>query len=107
MRLLLIIFALFSSLVLAEDLDAQLVKMKSELDGSCSYTPTDKLKSDKKLSCIVSKIANRCNKIDDCYSYCLATELNEKVGGGCAHICNYSNKQEWNLPQEVKACTKE
>ncbi|MFD2168295.1 hypothetical protein ACFSJY_18705 [Thalassotalea euphylliae] len=104
MKYLLIIFALLGSTIYADELSEQVLKMKSELNGSCNYIPTEKLKNNKELSCVVSKIANRCNKIDDCYSYCLATDLDEKVGGGCAHICNYSNQENWWLPDEVKDC---
>jgi len=101
------VFILLSFPALSVNSTEKLVKMNHELNGSCNYAPTQKLKDDKTLSCVVSKLAERCNKIDDCYSYCIATDLNETVGGGCAHICNYSNKIEWSPPQSVKLCTTE
>jgi hypothetical protein len=106
-------FALFSILflfnftVLGDESTEQLVKMHKELNGSCSYKPTQKLKDDKKLSCVVSKLADRCNKIDDCYTYCLATNLDDIIGGGCAHACNYRNEVKWSLPESVQQCATE
>ncbi len=91
---------------IADDITDQLVQMRSELDGSCKYAQTRKLKDDKQLSCIVSKLANRCNEIDDCYVYCLGTDL-ERIGGGCAHICNYRNEVHWLYPKNIRQCASE
>ena len=98
---------LFNFTVLADETTEQLMKMYNELNGSCSYMPTQKLKDDIKLSCTVIKIAERCNKIDDCYTYCLATNIDETIGGGCSHVCNYNNKVNWSLPKSVKQCASE
>ena len=105
--------ALFSVLFLfiftafADESTEQLVKMHKELNGSCSYKPTQKLIDDTKLNCVVSKLAERCNQIDDCYTYCLATNLDETIGGGCAHACNYRNEVKWSPPKSVQQCFKE
>jgi len=81
-------------------------KMHKELNGSCNYPILDKYKSDTKFNCQLNVIKKRCNKIDDCYVYCYSNDVGEGIGGGCAHLCNYALKNEWNPPSEISRCEK-
>jgi hypothetical protein len=103
-RICFVFFILFSANSLAGPLD-QLATMNKALNGSCDYQVQLNHKGEKELLCIVSAIASRCeNEVDDCYSYCLLTDLNITIGGGCAHICNYGNRKKWSYPSGTENC---
>ena len=103
-RVLLVVLSLLSLPSLGDEKTAQLVKMKDSLNGSCSYPMLDIVSEDKRTVCAINAIRERCNKIDDCYSYCLSQNIGEGVGGGCGHLCNYSNQNEWKPPKSIMSC---
>ena len=81
------------------------VSRKSNLkESSCEFSPSERLNKYKQLSCYVSKIAERCNKIDRCYVVCFNTDLHRSIGGGCNHICNRGGRLEWAPPDDITQC---
>ena len=103
-RLLIVILSLLSLTSEGEEKAAQLVKMHNSLDGSCSYQMLDSVRNDTQAVCAISALSERCNKIDDCYSYCLSQNIGADVGGGCGHLCNYANQDEWQPPKNILSC---
>jgi len=79
-------------------------KMRNQLNGSCSYPYLDKYDNDKPMQCYINTLKARCNKIDDCYVYCVSNDIGNNVGGGCSHICNYANQQLWVYPEKHMSC---
>ena len=82
----------------------RVARMERELNGSCNYGVSPATQFNKPLLCTLDALRKRCNKIDDCYVYCLGNDVGENIGGGCAHLCNYGLRQEWSLPPEARAC---
>ena len=82
----------------AVDKTDEIVEMRSSLNGSCDYQLLDSKKRDKHAACVLSALKNRCNTIDDCYSYCFAKDVGNGIGGGCGHLCNYANLNSWAPP---------
>ncbi len=78
--------------------------MGERLDGSCNYPILEKHKKDEDLMCRLDSLSSRCNKVDDCYVYCVGNDVGENIGGGCAHLCNYGNLKAWNPPRSIKQC---
>ena len=80
-------------------------RMFRELNGTCDYPVLEKYRRDKQFICQLGELKSRCNKIDDCYVYCLGNDIGNDVGGGCTHLCNYALRKEWNAPESIKKCT--
>lgn len=95
---------MFTSLACSSNEFSKVDKMHTELNGSCDYQITTVYKTDSEFMCKLNVLKNRCNEIDDCYVYCASNDVGENVGGGCGHLCNYSNKKEWNPPSEIESC---
>jgi hypothetical protein len=89
---------------ITEDPFAKVDRMRRELNGTCSYPVIEKYRENRKLLCQLDSLRQRCNEIDDCYVYCIGQNVGEDIGGGCAHLCNYSLKKKWALPKSAKAC---
>ena len=83
---------------------ARVNKMHRELNGSCRYPILEKNKQAKETMCVLDALRARCNKIDDCYVYCIGNDVGVEVGGGCAHLCNYGLRAEWEAPKGMEAC---
>lgn len=88
-----------------EDSFARVDLMGSELNGSCKYSIVEKNKQNKELMCVLQLLRSRCNKIDDCYVYCIGNDVGVGIGGGCAHLCNYALRAKWDPPKGMDACT--
>jgi len=106
MRLVLLLI-LISFTLSASDKTEQIVKMHATLNGSCNYPVKEIYKDDEEVLCALGKLAERCNKIDDCYFYCFGNDLGDGIGGGCAHICNRGNKKSWERPEGILSCKNE
>ena len=78
--------------------------MFAELDGSCDYPILEKYQQDPAMVCRLESLKARCNKIDDCYVYCVGNDVGEAIGGGCGHLCNYRHLEAWNPPGSIKDC---
>jgi len=60
----------------------------------------------KKEQCCVSKLSTRCSAADDCLVQCIAKGMNDKVGGGCWHLC-FETKfdlSKWSEPKGWSTC---
>src|SRR4051812_34719159 len=79
----------------ADDTSDRISRMERELNGSCSYSISERSLKEPGLVCYLEKLRARCNKIDDCYVYCIGNNVGENVGGGCAHLCNYALREKW------------
>jgi hypothetical protein len=90
----------------SDDAFARVDRMRSELNGSCNYSISEKNRNNEELLCVLNTLRSRCNKLDDCYIYCLGNDVGEEIGGGCHHLCNYGSKEHWAFPKEAKACIK-
>ncbi len=80
--------------------------MDRALNGSCRYPIMEKNPRDDRLTCTIDALRNRCNKIDDCYVYCLGNDVGANIGGGCDHLCNYGLRKDWSPPKEIEMCAK-
>ncbi len=87
-----------------EDALMRIDQMARALNGSCSYPMLEKNRQNKELVCMLDTLRNRCNKIDDCYVYCIGNDVGVAVGGGCTHLCNYSLREQWDPPKTMEAC---
>ena len=60
-----------------------------------------------KEQCYISKLSVRCTEADDCLVQCIASGMNDKVGGGCWHLC-FETKfdlSKWSKPKGWGTCT--
>ena len=74
------------------------------LAGSCELPFEDGVKASPGDRCAVGLIAKRCKGLDQCFVNCFTTGKGVRVGGGCAHICNYELRKAWRAPDGIKAC---
>jgi len=81
-------------------------RMNRELNGSCNYSVAARNKTNSEMMCVLDRLRSRCNKIDDCYVYCIGNDVGAEVGGGCAHLCNYALREKWEPPEGVQTCQK-
>ncbi len=102
--LIFLLLCVFSSSAFSGDVFSKVEKMQTELNGSCDYQINSEHKTDAEFMCQLNTLKRRCNEIDDCYIYCASNDVGEGIGGGCTHLCNYSNKNEWYPPIEIKSC---
>ena len=89
----------------AEDSFARVNRMFEELDGKCRYPVMERHQANRELVCQLDALRQRCNKIDDCYVYCIGRDVGEGIGGGCVHLCNYRLLEEWAPPESAKKCS--
>lgn len=56
--------------------------------------------------CQEEALRSRCNFIDECLLECALDEADDRVAGGCKHICmnNFPNLK-WSPPQESADCS--
>lgn len=90
----------------SDDAFAKIDQMRRDLNGSCSYSVLEEYRENRELLCQLDALRKRCNKIDDCYVYCIGRNVGESIGGGCTHLCNYRLKVDWSPPESAKACLK-
>src|SRR5258708_6408102 len=76
-------------------------RMQQELNGTCSYPILAKIQADKDLMCALDALRARCNKIDDCYVYCIGNDVGEHIAGGCTHVCNYGLRGKWEPAKKI------
>ena len=79
-------------------------QMFAQLDGSCDYPILAKHRNNPAISCRLEVLSLRCNDIDECLVYCVGNDVGENIGGGCAHLCNYRNRQYWRPPKIMEQC---
>lgn len=109
-RLLIVLAALmFADTAMARDKvvdtsEQQVIQMFLELNGKCNYGIPEQFSPYPGFACFLDKLKKRCNPIDDCYFYCISRNVGKRVGGGCAHLCNYGNRQPWTIPPDAAQC---
>ena len=56
--------------------------------------------------CLVRKLTTRCSAADDCLVQCISRGMNNKVGGGCWHLCFESkfSLSKWSEPKGWVEC---
>lgn len=72
--------------------------------GSCDL-PIEKgvHLSDEEI-CALELIKERCGNLDQCFVDCYTSGEGIDVGGGCAHLCNYGWKIDWQSPEGTDVC---
>jgi hypothetical protein len=98
-----------------ETKDKAYEKWRSSLDFSFLEKPYAKCKMDKPTralsaqeQCYISKLSARCSEADDCLVQCIGSGMNDKVGGGCWHLC-FETKfdlSKWSEPKGWGVCTR-
>ena len=83
---------------------ARVDRMNQDLNGSCRYPILERNRRDQETMCILDSLRRRCNKIDDCYVYCIGNDVGIGIGGGCAHLCNYALRTKWEPPRDIQVC---
>ncbi|MEE9343619.1 MAG: hypothetical protein V3V12_08315 [Gammaproteobacteria bacterium] len=72
--------------------------------GSCDSPVMRGVKHTNEEICALELIKERCGELDQCFVDCYTSGEGVDIAGGCAHICNYGWRIDWQSPKGTKEC---